>query len=165
MRLITALVVLGVVQATPVLAQDAPAPAPGTRVRVTAPAVEDRPITGVFRRAGTDTLWLDRKGIELAIPRAQIERFQVSRGRRSHWLTGAFVGGLVGAGAGAVYASLYPGDLCSNCSEIFTAAGFGIGAAAGGIIGALIRTERWQVAPVLDRSAGAPYRLGVRLAF
>lgn len=164
MRLIAALVLVGVVQASPVLAQDAPAPAPGTRVRVTVPAVEDWPITGVLRRAGTDTLWLEREGIELAIPRAQIERFQVSRGRRSHWFTGALVGGLVGAGAGAVPA-IGLAQAGYDDTEILAVAGFGIGAAAGGILGALIRSERWQVAPVLDRSAGAPYHLGVRLAF
>jgi hypothetical protein len=154
------------------LASDAAAQAPaaggvavasGTRVRVSPP--------GAGRQSGTlialtgDTLVLRRANGDTATwARAGVTRLDLSRGRRGHPWRGAAIGFAVAAAVGAVAgaAAHEPPDpespscrdrgLCgaSRGAEATEAALLlgTLGAVPGAVIGAMIRTERWQRTPL-----------------
>jgi hypothetical protein len=88
-------------------------------------------------------------------PWRQIGELDVSRGRHGHAGTGAAVGAVVGAIPGALSGMAYAEVVC-ECSHPNYVGGAlmgalifaGPGALAGAIIGQLVRTERWDAAPV-----------------
>lgn len=85
---------------------------------------------------------------EIELPRARIQRLEMSYGRKGHSLAGL----LIGAGAGALLGALEKPD--KNCvGEGCLTRGENIGYGAlgagvlGGLVGALIRTDRWLEIP------------------
>jgi hypothetical protein len=97
----------------------------------------------------TDTLaWL----------RSSIEEFQVSRGHRSHGGTGARIGAVVGAGAGLGLGLALASDELLQAGTGAVVATTVLGAAGGyllgGLIGTLVRTERWESMPPPSVSIG-----------
>src|SRR3989304_3198760 len=68
----------------------------GQRVRVTAPDAQIRNRAGELVALDAKALTLGRNGMKWTIPREQLTRLEVTRGRKGHWLTGL----LIGAGAG-----------------------------------------------------------------
>lgn len=155
-------------------------PAIGMRTRVTSPALG--PGRSVARVLGyrADTLMLRPDGTQdsVAVPFAQVTRLDVSRGRKTNVRKGLLIGLLGGATLGAVsaYAAyeedsceanqfICIGDMFSRSEEtLMGGAVVGLlGAAVGGVVGAIWRTERWERAP-LGSSAGrvglAPARGG-----
>jgi len=142
--------------------------APGQRIRVTAPQLSLQRQAGQFH-------WLDRDSLVLAagpqrwvVPRELLTELDSSRGRRGHFVTGLAVGAAVGLGVVAILAAdeANGGSGCSgsgNYAEVCAMAAAGIvvsGTGLGGIVGALIRTERWtaldlgsvQFSPTADSS-------------
>ena len=105
--------------------------------------------------------------------RSEIAKFEVVRGKKSHWLGGA----VAGAAGGLVLAMLFCnepplGGSCHSSERVRTAAFFGgIGAAGGALVGVLIRTDRWENVPADGLKVGVspvPGRglaLTVRLRF
>jgi hypothetical protein len=94
-----------------------------------------------------------------------VSRVEVSRGRRSYWLAGAAAGFVTGAGV--TYAVLNSGGSTSLCNQSanqdaiasgecigLTALGGLAGAGLGALVGALIRTERWQDVPLEQLRVG-----------
>lgn len=153
LRLATILLVAGLTLPAPTLAQT---PEVGQRIRVTAPEVL------LERRVG-QLLWLDRDSLVLAgadaaaperwvVPAEAITRLEVFDGRRAHagrgFLIGAGTGlavGLIGiSGDGTCSGSGNYGELCAIVVTGTTLAGGVLGM----LIGAVVRTDRWNSIPV-----------------
>lgn len=121
-----------------------------------------RRTTGYVRSVDGDTLRIrsEASDAELAIPSSSIAQLWVVEGRKGHFWTGAGIGLLAGGLIGAAIGSTK--EFCpiwSGCGEPATGIGVVIGAPTGallgGVVGLLIRSDRWEEAP-LDR-----VRLGV----
>ncbi len=176
MRSFTFLVaVLAVTPLTRVTAQEPPPVKVGDRVRVS----HDCTYRGTQRRCQEDRGTLDavkadsivlsaeKDQSRMVILIASVTRLRVVRGQKSHWAAGVGIGFLTGFTTGAVLAAQEPG----GCSEsqgctipfgLFFGAG---GALIGGVIGALIKSDRWEEVPLDQlRVSFAPQRDG-RFAF
>ncbi len=154
--------------ATTAAAQDVPL---GSRIRVlgTCPAIAgcDPVIGTLHQRQGDSLVVRTEDGSERRLllgPRATLE---VHRGRRGQTVQGLLVGSLAGLVAGAIDAKRChkaPGeDLCDLSYAFGTLAGAGIGM----LVGAVIKTDRWEAVPRAT-TVMAPgvrgVRLGVQLA-
>ncbi len=122
---------------------------PGTRVRVTAPALEPSRVAGDVALLHPDTLVLERGGRRLPIANARIELIEVSQGldrRRGAW-RGSILGALVGAGLGVTFGALGAQDLPTGIGTSAALGFFGGGLVGGGLgagVGAVLAPERWQ---------------------
>jgi hypothetical protein len=119
----------------------------GTHIRVMAPQMSSRRLTGTLAAASEREIVIDLSPTErMVIPRNEVTRLEWSPGRHGHAIGGALVGGLLG-GAFLAYASA---ALCEseNCGPDATATlvGVALGALPGAGIGALIRTRTWAEA-------------------
>lgn len=149
-------VVLTVLLATLLVAQEPTRILPGARVRVTAPHLPGGRLQGALTRVDADTLVIGSTPVALHT----LTRLEVSTGRRSHWRTGLGVGFLVGAGLGAILGASVgneTGDICTATECALAGAGIvGTGGmVVGALVGAMTHTDRWQEVPV--------ERVGVRL--
>ena len=165
----TAALLLALALAAPASAQTAAAdplvPAVGARVRVSAPG---GPLIGTLVRATQDSLVVapERGGYPLALARADVGSFEVSRGRRSRmraaapWAAGGAL--LFGLSLGVAESNPCTSDMtrvecedASNRAVARQAAGGAVfGAVLGGTFGALFRrSERWQAATIPVRVA------------
>jgi len=170
-------VLLAAVAGSTVLAQ-APAPVqPGQRVRVRSTVAHTPELTGVVEAVRPDTLIVrdDDRSVPTAVLLATVDRLQVSRGRHSHWITGAAVGFAVGAATGVIAGVAGHNDadwLFGSGASAFLGAVLlaPIGAGTGAVVGLLVRTERWQTVPLdaigpgVARGPDGRLGLGVRLA-
>jgi hypothetical protein len=143
--------VLAACACAPLAAQDAPARdlrglgvSAGSRVRLTAPAVSERPLVGRVAGLTADSLALERgAGARLQIDTRHVESLAVSAGRRRwRWaLNGAAVGLLVGAVVGAQLAT---GGAAADVAALAgLVAGAVVGTPLGAGIGAAAAPERW----------------------
>lgn len=138
--------------ASGITAQESARPAPGNRVRVTAPTISAVPIVGTYTRMNADTLVLAVGERTRSFPRAAVTRLDISTGRKSNAGTGARTGSLVGAGIGAL--ALGTSAVCkeegvtTTCALVGGAAGGVAGLLIGAIIGAASKTDRWQAVPL-----------------
>jgi len=104
---------------------------------------------------------------EFVIPTAFITRLSIGVGTRGHFWAGAGIGLLSGALIGGVIGSTT--QFCiSECSPEDKATGVGVilGAPAGfllgGVIGTLIRSDRWRLVSINDHPISVAPRLGAR---
>jgi len=152
--------------------QTAPTLAPGSRVRVEAPAVHGGALIGQIEALDAASLRVQlQTGGVITVPRDAIVRIDTSEGRRPNKLRGAVIGGCVGLVGGLVVAaqsreeddrSFSPG-FDRSVEVIGTLTLAGVGAGLGTLVGAMIRTERWQEVqlPVPSMRLGlAPTRTG-----
>lgn len=172
--LIAALVITAPIH---LVAQEEPPIAPGDRVRVTAwSVVPGRPV-GTVLAFGADTcvLQLEGRAEPLALPLASVTRLEVSRGQKSNAISGALVGGALGAGI-ALFGSTIA---WLNSAEDFGLGGAayvvgvlgGAGAGIGLLLGATSYTDRWEevrldrlrVTVLPQRCGGLSVGLRVRL--
>jgi hypothetical protein len=132
----------------------------GSLVRVTAPGVLDKRVTGTLVAANEHEIVLALPDSEpKRIARGAVTRLEWSRGHNRHPIAGAVVGGLVG-GAFLAYASMALCDAasCSPSMEAFVV-GVGLGALPGAAVGALIKTRDWtEVEPARFQVSLAPVR-------
>jgi len=138
-----------------------------SRVRVTTRSAPGLAAVGTL--GAWDGHSLELSGSEFApqtIPLSDVVRLEVSRGKKGHWLVGTLVGAGVGLGVGLIAASgneSEPTDP-SNLFEPFAAelgettedAGIVLlstlaGAGLGALVGALIKTEKWEDVPLAAR--------------
>jgi hypothetical protein len=120
---------------------------PGAPVRITAPLVSSRHLTGTLAAADEREIVVLLPNAErMTVPRSAVTRLEWSPGRRGHAIGGALVGAVLG-GAFFAYASaaLCEAENCGPSMEA-TLVGAGLGALPGAGIGALIRTRRWTQA-------------------
>lgn len=148
-------------------AQDAESLRPGTRVRVTAPTVDSRRLTGPVISVSGDTLRIPLDGDVLPIPLASVERLEVSDGKNR--LAGALVGTVAGAAGGAAVLALACVGTDDNCGGYTWLAAYGgafIGAPIGAIGGFIVGRERWRTLPLTEPGSFrvAPGPDGVTLA-
>jgi hypothetical protein len=135
---------------------------PGTRIRIRLPETQyqmDGPrghlLRGRVAALSGDTVYLavtDSVG-SLAIPRAMIQRLDVSRGAPSRGVS-ALQRGAITAVGGALW-GLLAGSLDESNdvdTEDAMLVGGGIGLAVGGVLGAIFPRERWKRV----RSEGTP---------
>jgi hypothetical protein len=141
----------------------------GTLVRVTAPDVSSRRLTGTLAGATEHEIVVALSASERkAIPRSAVTRLEWSRGHHRHPITGAVIGAVLG-GAFLAYASWAMCDAasCSPSMEAF-AVGAALGALPGAGVGALVKTRDWaEAAPSRVEVSLAPVRgpgVAVRLA-
>jgi hypothetical protein len=130
-------------------------PAAGERVRFQAAAFGTGHRTGTVVSTDTDALLVTiAPGADpVRVPLADFERLEVARGRRGHFWTGAIIGLVPGAFLGAAF-GWYAGcdDQGADCSAYSSALAGGavIGAGTalvGGLIGTLVKTDRWEPVP------------------
>ncbi len=151
-----ALAVLALSPFTAGLAQEQALPLePGTRVRVTAPALGLDKQAATFETVIGDTLVLSVDSTTF-FPLASVARLDVYRGRKSHSGRGAMIGALPGAVIGGVVAhelctdEWMAADKAAECALLGGVIGAGVGMGVGAIVGSLIKTDRWVEVP-LDR--------------
>ena len=113
--------------------------AAGSRIRVTAPAVLLDSASGTVVSVTADSLQFRRSGIWTTIALADVTRLDVRTGTRSHGFLGIGLGFLGGAIVGTVMSG--PDDPGFSAYSAL----FGIvGGLAGGIVGLMATTERWE---------------------
>lgn len=131
------------------------APTGARRVRVTAPALTSKPLTGSLVALEETTLKLRREGSSevVEIPRRDVTRFEVKT-RRSRRGKAAGIGALVGLGVGAALGYAAGDDCDAPDAPSFvciprpaSAGGVGlVGAALGALIGLAVGPgEKWEV--------------------
>jgi hypothetical protein len=166
-------------------AQEAPVVTEGSRIRVSTEAdmVRPNPLVTTLVRLTTDSLTVigSGGGAELSIPNSAVTRLEVSAGKQSRALRGAGIGLLTGAAVGGLVWKLSStsceGELCDSGFDDVVSATFGAvalvtgavgGAAVGLIVGAARPAERWEPVRLADGSArpqpGHGYRLGLSVA-
>ena len=121
---------------------EAPRLVPGTRVRIW---TGSRQYTGVLAALSDDSLWL-RSEEPAALARSEVQRVDVSVGKKGHTLAGLGIGFGVGMLGAAVAASSVNEEPSFGPSG--TAMGVGLGTWAGitvigGVVGTLLKSDRW----------------------
>lgn len=144
--------------AVPLQSQRAQFIEPGARVRFEACTPVCRTDTGHLVAFGRDSIVLavGKPVTRLALPLASVTRLETPRGRKSKMVAGAIIGGLVvGSGSYATWAHICdPGEergsqVCGwGVVSTMALAGTGGGFLLGGLIGALIKTDRWEEVPL-----------------
>ena len=139
---IGALLLSAPVLSPPAVGQEVAIPDSGTRIRVW---TEPGRTSGYLVRITPDSIMLrrERTGPALAWPRGAVRRLEVSRGRKGHFWLGLGAGAVVGLVAGAAAADATSGEFAAGVVGLGVWLG---GTVAGGVTGALIRTERWAPA-------------------
>ena len=132
---------------------------PGQRVRVTAPDLGLGRAHATFEAIDGSDLVI-RTDATRRVPLASVARLEAYAGRRSHWLLGAGIGFVVGAGA--TYVLLNPPgtnstalcDQSANQDAIgsgeclgLTALGGVVGGGLGALVGMFIKSDRWTDVP------------------
>jgi hypothetical protein len=148
MKILGWIAVLAVAQ--PLKAQE-PSIEPGARVRIKASSVFPQPIVGTLESVHDSTL-VFRSGqtAPLEIRFSQIERLEVSQGKKSNAGTGALVGGLIGTAVGAVVGLVFAQgtDMPEGLPVMIGAAGAGSGVLLGALVGASDQSDRWVEVPL-----------------
>jgi hypothetical protein len=144
----TVIVLLAAVLAgAPASAQDSALPEPGSRLRITAPAVAPKPIVGTLAEARErDLVLADSSSDRTTIPLASITRLERSV-RPSRRTTGALAGFIVGLAAVGL-TTLHDGGCNDGCNggDVATA---GLVALSTAAVGAVVSPgERWADVPV-----------------
>lgn len=108
--------------------------------------------TGQLRTLEGDTLRMHAQssGGELAIPTASITHLWVMDGRKGNFWAGAGIGLLGGALIGGVIGATREFCVldCSPATGLGVIFGAPAGLVLGGIVGAMIRSDRWRAVPV-----------------
>lgn len=144
---------------------------PGTRVRVTAPALAPKPLVGTIKKLSDDAIDLAVKGRDdvISVPRASVIRLEVSRGRNRG--KGALIGGAALATVGIVWGAVgchgseFPPWLCAT---ILGVPGLVVGAGVGALVGS---GEHWNELPsdrfrvTLAPTPGRGVALSMRFTF
>jgi len=108
---------------------------------------------GVLREIGPDWLLVeDKRGATLTLQKSALQSLAVARGKKRRPLEGAMIGFLPGAAAGALLVwAVCATEGCSGAGGWALGpviVGGGMTAVVGAGVGALIKTDRWQQAPV-----------------
>lgn len=122
------------------------APAPGTRVRLTAPELSDQPLIGTLTALETDavSLSLDGQTEPTTVPRDAITKWELSRGKHSNRGKGALIGLATGVVVGVTIGALFPMEDFEDSATVGGISFGAIGAGIGALIGWGHKTERWE---------------------
>lgn len=141
----------------PLAGQQPMVPDSGVRVRVSAPGER---AAGQLLRLSRDSVFVQAGpgGLPRAWDRGSVVRLEVSRGRRGHFWLGLGAGTVIGLVAGKLAADAFAEDgdpITAGVSGVAIWAGATV---AGGVAGALIRTERWLPAAWPEAGGAAAAR-------
>lgn len=136
----------------PLIAELPSAQPSGTRVRVSAPAVGVRKLTGSLVAADIDSLFIRGSGgVTTGVPRSAVTQIWFSDGHRANTAKGALFGFITGAVVGGAWALSVRSDNDGDCGEsgcgvlaLLPLATAGGGLAAGALLGSFVETERWK---------------------
>lgn len=138
----------------------------GARVRIGS-SVTPRPLVGRFDMILGDTLYLQTSESIQRIPLATVTSLEVRRGSHGHALQGALIGaGALGA-VGLADGDDPPDQWFGMSAGQKGAIGAVLGAALGGLVGALSRSDSWETVS-LDRVRVAPVsarRVAIAVSF
>lgn len=171
-RILSLVVALVLTAQAGLFAQQEPPVVSGDRVRIAAPTVDPEDwLVGTLVETAADTcvLAVDNQADTLALPFASVTRFEVNRGRRSHWVTGAALGAVVGGAGGALlgYMSCIYEPKESDCVQTHVTVGAVVGGTVLGLVGAgigsAIKTDRWEEVPLDQLRVGLVRRRNGRL--
>ena len=155
----------------------------GARMRVTAPDCGMNTQTTTLQALRGDTLLFPGRPTEssnpivpVKCPVGSVTRVEMRQGRKSNVARGALIGLIPGVVGGAFAGAHVARMEETRCPETFKGAVIGAGimgaltAGLGAIVGALIKTDRWEEVPLDRLRVGfAPQRdrvsLGLRIAF
>lgn len=160
------LALAGILFASPLDAQAIEELHAGARVRVTT-SRETSPLVGTLLSATPDAVVIrsaDRE-FDLALPAASVRKLERSLGPipdGERFVEGAKIGALAGLTVGVVATSIvYLSDADESCGEVCfhptTVAAVsgvaltGLSALAGGLVGLIVRRERWKEVPLEPR--------------
>jgi hypothetical protein len=153
----TAVLLSGIGRATQITAQT-----DGTPIRLQTAAEPGKWITGRAAGITTDSIGIvpDASADTLRYARHELQRLEVSVGRKSNAGRGALIGAVVLGGAGVAF-GVSAGNTCGDCEKGAAAkfaAGFGgAGAAVGALIGAAIGSKKhhhqWRAVEISPRPA------------
>lgn len=140
----------------------------GQRVRVT--LTSDSIRMGVVDSLNQDRIWLGpARQSATPIPLTQVQRMELSLGRKPAWGKGLALGALSGAAVGgALWLAFISGDPYDENKGLWAAVFLGSGVVGGALAGAglslILARDRWEVVP-RDRWAVGPaaWQLGLRL--
>lgn len=124
-----------------------PMPEAGSRVRITAPSLNARPVVGTLRDRSADAFLVAREDAAVVrVPFGGITRLEVSTRRKRHVLEGAAAGAAIGVAFALIGSRCRHPGFCEDQAlvrdvglVVFGGGGTGLGA----LIGAAVRTERW----------------------
>ncbi len=141
----------------------------GQRVRMT--LTSDSVQMGVVDSLNRDRIWLRPAGESAtSVPLTQVQRMELSQGRKADLGKGLALGALTGAAVGgALWLAFISGDFDDGNKGMWAAVFLGSGVVGGALAGAglslILARDRWEVVP-RDRWAVGPavWRLGLRLA-
>ena len=154
-------VVLAVTPLTDIRAQDSPPVEPGARLRVTRTTGAE-PVVGVLASLEGERLILDiGEGRRLTLAAGSITKLEASSGQKSNALLGLGIGAVVGAIGGVVYCENAVCDQKAKAAAIFSLPGALIGV----LIGAAIKTEKWEEVPLDQLRVSFGPQRGGRFAF
>lgn len=127
-------------------------------------------VAGRVATVTPDTLWLESRPnlIQLGFARTDVSDLQRRVGGPSGAGTGVLVGFGFGAAVGVVWGSLVCGTVLEGCNVrgplILGVRLGGIGAVAGGVIGAIGSAPKWSIG-IWPTQTGSGTAIGVRLTF
>ncbi len=159
--------------AAAVSAADVQLPAAGSRVRVRAQGVAPQPLIATLVAIEADRIAVKRWGSSeiVTIPKAAVERFEVSRGegqRSRNAAIGALAGLVLGAALGAALGQDCGGPsahfVCFSRTTTAFATGT-VGAGAGAVIGLASGGETWEAVNARCLRSRQGPGAGVALAF
>jgi len=159
MRTLALLTALALAPLTDVVAQELPLQ-PGKRVRVTVPELGINKQEARFQAIEGETLVVT-VDTTMRCPMASLERLDTYAGTRGHFWVGGGIGAVAGGVLGVLVAKnenflfthgvgeCSSGDFCV-ADGVYVALGAAGGFLLGGIVGTMIRSDKWEEVP-LDR--------------
>jgi hypothetical protein len=130
----------------------------GDRVRITAPSLVPKRAEGTLAAVDPNTFTVISKddGRTIEVPRSEVTKLEVVRGRKSHAKTGALVGIAWGVAFGIVLSNPPAEATHFQVDGGALLAGIVVGVAMGASIGAVIHTDRWKTMPANAVAVVAP---------
>jgi len=129
-----------------ILAQSDSTIVPGKRVRVTAPSVSPKRITGKIRELNLLSISIEYDSTLVQLDKNSILKLEVSKGsRRRYIIVGALAGTIVGLGTTMAGASTCESSGSFDFSCLAWLAAIPAGLVVGTVIGIAVSGERWEV--------------------
>lgn len=121
-----------------------------SRVRVVTEAEPAPSEVGWLRAWDGSALLLEREdGHDRSIPLSDVARLELSEGTHGHTVTGLLIGFGVGLATSAIFAATTETDYDFGYEMLMGTIVFAVPATGvGALVGALIRTERWEEVPL-----------------
>lgn len=137
----------------------------GDKVKINAPSFDDRSIIGWVEEKSDLGILISSGNKRTMVPYNTIQEIMIRNGQKSRWGLGAVLGIIPGAIGGALFTEKRCNPEVDPCFLDFTdfenalrvTTGMLIGMTLGSMIGASIKTDRWQKVPFEVSMGLSPY--------